>query len=127
MLQELEQVENRVDEKGNPSGGHVKALGISIKWQNGPLGRHALDCQENDPAYEGCSKSCTRVPPNGAFVEGVILSAITRLRFFESAAEGKFSCEDNREALEHLDLALGALSRRTTKREERAVEGTHTA
>ncbi len=32
---------NDVDANGNPSGGSVSGTGLSISWQNGPLGRDA--------------------------------------------------------------------------------------
>ncbi len=31
--------ENKVDEAGNPAGGYVRGTGLSVEWQNGPLGR----------------------------------------------------------------------------------------
>lgn len=107
MHQELRQ-DHRVDADGNPTGGFTLATGIEIKWQDGPLGRGE-----------------TRIAPNGAFVEGVIQAAIGRLEFFERAADGKFSCEENRDAIHHLESALWELDERTKNREKRQVEGTH--
>ena len=98
---------HRADEKGNPAGGTTEAVGIKINWQDGPLGRGA-----------------ERKDPNGAFVEGVIQAAIGRLRFYNS---GKFSCRENSCAITHLEEALHWCESRTRDREERAVEGTHTA
>lgn len=46
--------ENRVDADGNPAGGSLSGKGLSIEWQDGPLGRGA-----------------DRKEPNGAFVETV--------------------------------------------------------
>jgi hypothetical protein len=98
--------ENHVtDENGNPTGGTTTGVGISISWQNGPLGR-----------------GDDRQAANGAFTEGVIQSAIGRLEFYQAS---KFASSYNAEALTHLRLALEALERRTTDREKRAVEGTH--
>lgn len=99
--------EHRTDENNNPTGGFTSGAGISITWQNGPLGRGA-----------------DRKPPNGAFVEGVIQAALGRLNFYQAS---KFACETNAEAVKHLELALAALERRTAEREAREVEGTHTA
>ena len=104
MKQELF-IENLNDENGNPAGGSVTGTGISINWQNGPLGR-GDDRQE----------------PNGAFVEGVIQAAISRLEYFQAS---RFSCHENAAALGHLRLALASLELRTKLREERGVEGTH--
>lgn len=97
--------QNVTDENGNPTGGTCSGVGISISWQNGPLGRGA-----------------ERKDPNGAFVEGVIQAAIERLEFFQS---GKFACETNARAISHLLLAMDALESRTRDREDRGVEGLH--
>lgn len=92
---------------GCPAGGTTTATGLSITWQNGPLGRGA-----------------ERKEPNGAFVETVILAAIDRLRFYQTAAEGKFACHQNANAIEALVLARELLEERTKERELRGVEGT---
>lgn len=97
--------ENLTDADGNPAGGSVSGTGISIQWQNGPLGRGA-----------------DRKEPNGAFVEGVIAAALQRLAFYQ---ESKFACVENVAAMSHLETALQHLERRTAEREARAVEGTH--
>jgi hypothetical protein len=101
---------NDVDLNGNPTGGHVTGTGLSIQWQNGPLGRDA-----------------ERQVPNGAFVETVIQAARQRIEFYQTASNGKFACEENASALTCLDDALKVLDSRTKKREARQVEGTHTA
>lgn len=98
---------NRYDDKGNPAGGYVKGVGINIGWQDGPLG--------NPPDL---SKH------NGAFIEGVIESAIGRLRFFQ---ESKFKCKENEDAIYFLEQALVSLDSRTKDRKDRNVEGTHNA
>lgn len=92
---------------GNPTGGTVRGTGLSIDWQNGPLGR-----------------GDDRKEPNGAFVETVIEAVKQRIEFYQ---DSKFRCDENAEAISHLDAALAALDRRTQVREEREVEGTHTA
>ena len=97
---------NNNDENGNPAGGSISGTGLSITWQNGPLGRDA-----------------ERKAPNGAFVETVIAAAKSRIEFYQ---ESKFACDDNAEAIVLLDKALEVLNRRTAARESRAVEGTHT-
>lgn len=98
-------IENWSDENGNPAGGIVEDVGISISWQNGPLNRGK-----------------DRLEPNGAFVENVIKAAIARIEFYE---ESKFNSPYNRDALEHLRMALSRLEARTADREKREVEGTH--
>ncbi len=54
---------NNIDDRGRPAGGTVRGIGLSIDWQNGPLGRGA-----------------ERIEPNGAFVESVIFAALQRIR-----------------------------------------------
>ena len=97
--------ENNNDANGNPAGGSVSGVGISILWQNGPLGR-----------------GTDRLEPNGAFVEGVIAAAIQRIAYYQAS---KFGCRENAIALTHLETALLWLNKRTADREARAVEGTH--
>lgn len=100
---------NSVDEQQNPTGGHVIGTGISIVWQNGPLGRDG-----------------DRKEPNGAFVEGVIEAAYQRLQFYQTASNGRFACAENARAMEHLEAALNELQARTVRREAAGIEGTHT-
>jgi len=97
--------EHHTDKDGNPTGGWSIGTGISIEWQNGPLGRGA-----------------DRKEPNGAFVEGVLEAAVDRLQFYQSS---KFSCRENAVALTHMETALLWLQKRTQDRESREVEGTH--
>ena len=93
------------DADGNPAGGSTYAEGFAISWQNGPLGRRD-----------------SRVPPNGAFVEGVIQAAIDRLDWYQ---DSRFNCEANMKAINCLTDALEHLDARTADREAREVEGTH--
>jgi hypothetical protein len=95
------------DENGNPAGGTTTGTGISINWQNGPLGR---------------PEDGTRVEPNGAFVEGVIAAAIDRLEYYQAS---KFKCRENALAITKLEEALHWCGHRTAKREAQKVEGTH--
>lgn len=104
MIQAID-FENKKDSEGNPAGGYVKAIGLEINWQNGPLGRGA-DRQE----------------PNGAFVETVILSAIKRIEFYQ---QGQFKCRENACAITKLEEALHWLQSRTARRELEGSEGTH--
>ena len=98
-------IENDVDEYGNPAGGYAGGVGFSIEWQRGPL------------AVDG-----RRLEPNGAFVETVIDSAKQRIEFYQ---DSKFACAENEKALMYLDLALNELDARTRRRTEAGVEGTH--
>lgn len=93
------------DHDGNPAGGVTQSTGLLISWQNGPLGR-------GDQRRE----------PNGAFVETVIAAALDRIGFYNDAG---FACDENEEAIDHLNMALDSLNRRTARREAAGVEGTH--
>jgi hypothetical protein len=107
MLQKFHKT-NETDENGNPTGGHVHAVGLDIQWQAGPLGRGE-----------------DRKEPNGAFVETVIAAAKQRIEFYQAANGGKFACRENSIAITKLDEALLWLDKRTREREARNVEGTH--
>ena len=106
MKQEINEFHN-LDANGNPAGGETSGVGISIQWQNGPLGRDG-----------------ERLQPNGAFVEGVIQAAIGRMKYYQSS---KFNCRENAMALTKLEEALHWLNARTSDREARRDEGTHAA
>ena len=96
---------HRDDAAGNPGGGTTYGLGISISWQDGPLGR-----------------GDDRKEPSGAFVEGVIAAAIDRIEYYQRS---RFNSAWNGTALAHLYAALSELDLRAQDREARAVEGTH--
>lgn len=98
-------IENKSDSDGNPAGGSVRGLGISIDWQDGPLG--------NGPS---------RKLPNGAFVEDVLWAVLQRLKFFQ---ESKFKCRENSLAITKIEEALHWLDHRTQDRIARGVEGGH--
>ena len=59
---------NNHDASGNPAGGFASGTGISITWQDGPLGRGP-----------------ERLPPNGAFVEDVLEICVERIRFYQKS------------------------------------------
>lgn len=100
MIQGIK-ADNRVDLKGNPTGGFVQGCGLEIRWQDGPL--------------EGRE-------PNGCFVETVIAAAKQRIEYFQNS---KFACSFNKDAIYHLEQALLALNARTEDRQVRGVEGSH--
>lgn len=91
MRQKITQ-QHDLDKNGNPAGGATRAKGILIDWQNGPLGT---------------------TEPNGAFVEGVILAAIGRLQFYQTASNKKFACRENALAITKLEEALMWCEERT--------------
>lgn len=103
MLQEF--TARNVLKDGKPAGGKVKAVGLEIKWQDGPLGR-----------------GTERKDPNGAFVETVIAAVLQRIEWYQ---DGEFACSENASAIQNLRSALGVLEYRTMQREGAGVEGTH--
>lgn len=119
------EAENAIDSDGNPTGGSVRGMGIKIDWQDGPLGRHAPDCVVS--GRPSCSADCTRVPPNGAFVEDVIDAALQRIQFLNNASDGRFRCRENSLAITKLEEALHWLDARTQRRESAGTEGTYTS
>ena len=94
------------DENDNPAGGTTEAIGLSIRWQNGPIPRNTRSIPT----------------PNGAFVETVIRAALDRLQYYQKS---KFNCRENSLAITKLEEALLWLGHRTANREARGVEGTH--
>lgn len=59
---------------------------------------------------------------NGVTNEALLLVVAHRLRSFQA---GPFVCDENRQALEHIEKAVQALFQRTKERRARGVEGTH--
>jgi len=104
-MEDTIKAENRLDENGNPAGGYVDGIGLTIKWQDGPLGRGE-----------------DRKAPNGAFVETVIQAVIQRIEHYNST---KFKCRENSIAITKLEEAKMWLNSRTQRREKEGTEGTH--
>jgi len=77
-------------------------LFLKVKFQDGPIKEAGV---------------------NGVMDENLIAIVIDRLEGFQS---GPYACQENQDALDHLETALGYLQARTAKREARGVEGTHT-
>jgi len=96
---------HETDEHGNPAGGKSTGLGFEIEWQDGPLGPNKEE--------------------NGAFVENVVLAVRDRLDYYEGVAGGKFSCRENRMAIDALNLALDAFTLRRVRRKAAGKAGTH--
>ena len=97
---------NNIDDNGNPSGGGVVGSGLTVRWQNVPLGRPPK-------------------PATGAFVDDVIEAARQRLEFYQKAAGGKFACRENAIAITKLEEAMHWLWARRMERESRGVQGEH--
>lgn len=61
---------------------------------------------------------------NGCQIDDVLQIIIDRMRYFQC---GKFSCRENKVALQYLELAAQQLSLRTENRKARGVEGQNIA
>lgn len=99
--------ENVTDANGNPTGGSVRGVGLSVDWQDGPLGR-----------------GDDRKAASGAFTEDLVLAALQRLRFYQAS---KFACRENAIVITHLEEALHWMQARHDEREARQVQGLHEA
>ena len=105
-FQNLE-IANKTDENGIPAGGTAKGIGLSITWQDGPLGRGG-----------------DRKAQNGALVEDVLRVCLNRLKFNQAS---RLNCPENVLAISAVEEALKWLQNRTDDREKRLVEGTNEA
>ena len=101
------QFTNGTDSNDNPTGGNVRGKGLKVDWQDGP---------------RGTDKPGELAPSNGAFVEDVIYAAVQRLEFFQGS---KFAHQNNQDAIQLLNSALGCLDQRRRERKNRGVEGKH--
>jgi hypothetical protein len=97
---------NYTDANGNPSGGYVTGVGITITWQDGLRGE-----------VGGMLNMA-----NGAFVEDALQAAAQRLWFFQ---QSKFAHDDNAQAIEYIQKAIDVLGERAKERQARNVLGTH--
>jgi hypothetical protein len=100
-------IKNYLDNTNAPAGGEYECIGLNIRWQKGPL------------KYPGETEF---LPPNGAFVETVIEAAKVRLEFYQTT---RFTCEENAEAISHLEAALKILRERIARRTAAGTIGTH--
>lgn len=89
---------------------------------------YALDTFMNGPSV---LISFYRMATDGTKIDGVtneevIKVLIHRITYLNDVwQDGKFNCDENGRAIEHLKLALDHLEQRTYDRSRRGVEGTH--
>jgi hypothetical protein len=102
MSEEFQPIDkNWADGDGNHQGGISTGIGYTIAWQRGALN------------VEG---------RNGAFVIEVLESVRWQLEYMN---EGKYECQENTEAIEHLNGALAQLRTRRDRRKNAGTLGTH--
>lgn len=104
----------KTDEDGNPTGGTADML-LWVEEGDGLVKRQVIFIEYQDGIVGEDGQT-------GAFVEDVIYAATQRLEFFQ---ESRFECDENADALYHLDRALKALDRRTAKRSKAGIENTY--
>ena len=80
---------------------HTGEIVTEVKFQKGPIKENGIN---------GCSN------------EDLVAMIQKRIEGFQ---DSKYRCDENQEGLYHLDMFLKAMRKRTNKREERGVEGTH--
>lgn len=105
MRQAVAHVQHR-DEFGRPAGGEAAGIGLSVRWQNGPL----------------VAPNGVRREPNGCFVETLLQVAAERLEHYQG---GPFACVENEVALLRVRGAMEVLDQRTARRVAAGIEGTH--
>jgi len=76
------------------------ATGLDVRWQQGPIIGGQF---------------------TGASVEVIVRTAIARLEQYQASPT---ACDENRQAVEHLNAVLGLLDARTRDRYRRGVMGT---
>jgi hypothetical protein len=107
---------NVLDEPGAGGACHEYLISATVLLREIELGTKEIKlCQisfQNGPVLEAGI--------NGLTQEALITVCIDRLRCFQ---EGDFACDDNQDALSHLEAALTCLQKRTRTRLERGVEG----
>src|SRR3990167_1638457 len=86
----------------------------------------------NEDDKEGTQKFQTitfyRMNPDGSYENGTTLEEMLRVSFERlSFLNSKFPCEENEEAMKHIEEAKKSLDKRTADRKARGVEGKHEA
>ena len=91
---------NWTDTEGNHDGGVSTGIGFTIAWQRGSL---------------------NEADRNGAFLIEVVEVCLNQIEYFQ---DGKFQCQENAEAIFHLEQAIASLKSRRNRREQDGTLGT---
>ena len=91
---------NWTDSDGNHDGGVSTGIGFTISWQRGSLNEAGR---------------------NGAFLIEVLESCLSQIEYFQSA---KFQCQENADAIYHLEESISYLQSRLNRRKNSGTLGT---
>lgn len=119
-----------VSHKVNDCNGELKIGAIDEPGPGGANHKYLISSPSNPGKNDGVyceinfqNGGIAEVGTNGVTHEALIAIVVDRLECFQN---GKFECEENQTALDHLRKAQQALHDRTIKRTKRGVEGTLT-
>ena len=107
---------------------HIIIAVLDEKGQGGA--HHAYETYENKGVYRAVTRTRFQKGPigefgvNGTTNEAELAKVRHRLECFQA---GPFPCEENAEALEHINKAIAILEKRTAGRKQRGVEGKNEA
>ena len=102
-MEPLESVinQNWTNDDGTHDGGVSTGIGFTVSWQRGPLNEAGR---------------------NGAFLIEVLQSCSTQLEYFQNSS---YSCQENADALIHLQKCIELLESRRNRRDLAGTLGTH--
>ena len=107
---------------------HIVVAVLDEKGQGGA--HHVYETYKNKGHYQAVTRTRFQNGPirefgvNGTTNEAELTKVRHRLECFQ---EGPFPCDENAEALEHINKAIAVLKKRTDGRKARGVEGTNQA
>jgi hypothetical protein len=93
-----------VNDEGFPDGGVSTGIGFTIAWQRGRVDKDWEDSR------------------NGAFLIEVLEACKHQLDGYQNKA---WACQENTEALAHLNLCIYSLKSSCSRREAQGILGTH--
>ena len=105
---------------------HIIVVVLDDKGQGGA--HHVYETYKNKGQYRAVTRTRFQNGPigefgvNGTTNEAELAKVRHRLECFQA---GPFPCEENAEALEHINKAIAVLEARTADRKARHVEGTN--
>ncbi len=109
---------------GPGSGGANHEYGILWNCipEREPMGSFPIEFIQNSLRVKFQNGPIKEVGVNGVTDQSLVALVIDRYRGFQ---RGQYACDDNAEALAHLEAFMECSARRTKARIARGVEGTH--